>query len=118
MKEYSPRVTPHTIVALAPMVAPRRTRVVLYSFFRSTWLRGLITFVNTIDGPQNTSSSRMHPVYIETLFWILTLSPTTTSGEITTFCPMLQRLPICEFFITCEKCQIFVPDPIEHGSST
>src|SRR5687768_11325326 len=54
MKLYSPSVTPHTIVAFAPIVAPRRTRVRLYSSFRGTWLRGLMTFVKTIDGPQNT----------------------------------------------------------------
>ena len=32
-----------------------------YSFLRDTWLRGLRTFVNTIDGPQNTSSSSSTP---------------------------------------------------------
>jgi Pyruvate/2-oxoacid:ferredoxin oxidoreductase delta subunit len=60
----------------------------------------------------------MHPVYTDTLFWILTLLPIATSGEITTFWPMLQPAPMREFFITCEKCQIFVPGPIAHGSST
>jgi hypothetical protein len=29
---------------------------------RTTALRGLITFVNTIDGPRNTSSSHSTPV--------------------------------------------------------
>ena len=29
--------------------------------FRDTWLRGLITLVNTMDGPQNTSSSSTTP---------------------------------------------------------
>ena len=57
MKAYSPMVWPHTTVALAPMVAPRFTMVRRYSFLRLTWLRGLLTLVNTIDGPQNTSSS-------------------------------------------------------------
>ena len=109
---------PHTTVQFAPSDAPRRTSVVLYSSFRATWLRGLITFVKTIDGPQKTSSSRMQPVYTETLFWIFTLFPIVTSGEITTFWPMLQPAPIVEFFMTCEKCQILVPGPIEHGSST
>ena len=33
-----------------------------YSCLRDTWLRGLMTLVNTIDGPQNTSSSSMTPV--------------------------------------------------------
>ena len=60
-KAYSPSVAPQTIVALAPMDAPRRTSVRRYSFLRDTWLRGFITFVNTIDGPQNTSSSSSTP---------------------------------------------------------
>src|ERR1035441_6187622 len=59
---YSPIVIPQTIVLFAPIEAPRFTRVCLYSFLRRTWLRGLITLVNTIDGPQNTSSSRIQPV--------------------------------------------------------
>ena len=57
MKLYSPSVTPQTIVALAPIEAPRRTSVGRYSDLRETWLRGLITLVNTQLGPQNTSSS-------------------------------------------------------------
>jgi hypothetical protein len=43
------------------MVAPRRTSVRRYSLFRETWLRGLMTFVKTIDGPQKTSSSNSTP---------------------------------------------------------
>jgi hypothetical protein len=62
MKQYSPSVTPQTIVALAPIDAPRRTTVALYSFLRSTWLRGFTTFVNTADGPRNASSSTVTPV--------------------------------------------------------
>ena len=59
---------PQTIVQLAPRLAPRPTRVARNSSFRDTWLRGLRTLVNTIDGPQNTSSSRVTPVYTDTLF--------------------------------------------------
>src|SRR5262249_4147961 len=58
---YSPKVTPQTTVALAPIVAPRLTSVRLYACFRETALRGLMTFVNTIDGPQKTSSSSSTP---------------------------------------------------------
>ena len=47
MKEYSPKVTPHIIVALAPIDAPFLTSVFLYSFFLSTEDRGLITLVKT-----------------------------------------------------------------------
>src|SRR2546426_2845593 len=36
----------------------------------------------------------------------------------TTFCPILHRAPIRQFFIMCEKCQIFVPGRIRQGSST
>ena len=49
------------MVAFAPMVAPRRTSVRRYSCLRDTALRGFMTFVNTIDGPQNTSSSSSTP---------------------------------------------------------
>ena len=61
MNAYSPSVVPQTIVAFAPIVAPRRTSVRRYSLRRETWLRGFITFVKTIDGPQNTSSSSSTP---------------------------------------------------------
>jgi hypothetical protein len=61
MKHQAPSVTPHRIVAFAPIVAPWRTKVRRYSCFRDTWLRGLITFVKTIDGPQNTLSSSSTP---------------------------------------------------------
>jgi hypothetical protein len=50
-------VVPQTIVQLAPSVAPRRTSVRRYSFFRGTADRGLWTLVKTMLGPQNTSSS-------------------------------------------------------------
>src|SRR2546422_8817997 len=61
MKAYSPRVTPHTIVALAPIELPRFTRVGRYACLRETWARGFTTLVNTQDGPQNTSSSSTTP---------------------------------------------------------
>src|SRR5688572_8803396 len=60
-KLYSPSVTPQITVAFAPMELPRRTTVRRYSFRRETWLRGFTTFVNTMDGPQNTSSSSSTP---------------------------------------------------------
>src|SRR2546422_428761 len=61
MNAYSPSVTPHRMVALAPIELPRFTRVDRYSRLRDTWLRGFSTLVNTQDGPQNTSSSRVTP---------------------------------------------------------
>src|SRR3954466_9861368 len=99
------------MVALAPMDAPRRTRVRRYSFFRDTWLRGFITFVNTIDGPQNTSRSSSTPSYSETLFWILQFSPTMTPFITTTFWPRLHFGPIVAPGSTWQKCQILVPGP-------
>src|SRR5437764_15304440 len=41
-----------------------------------------------------------------------------TSGDTTTFWPMLQCSPMRLFLIIREKCQIFVPGPISQGSST
>ena len=78
-KAYSPTVWPQTTVQLAPSVAPRRTTVRRYSCLRVTAERGLSTLVNTMLGPQKTSSSSVTASYTETLFWILTLSPMTTS---------------------------------------
>src|SRR5262245_1992842 len=110
-------VTPHTMVLLAPSVAPHLTSVGRSSSRRLISLRGLYTFVNTIDGPQNTSSSRVTPSYTETLFWILTPLPTRTFGPITTFWPIRQFLPIWEFLNTCDTCQMVVPSPISTASS-
>jgi hypothetical protein len=70
-----------------------------------------------MEGPQKTSSSSTTPVYTETLFWILTLSPTVHCGEITTFWPMLQRAPMRQSRMTWLKCQILVPGPISEGAS-
>ena len=58
---YSPSVTPQTIVAFAPIDVPRLTNVRRYSCLRDTCERGFMTFVNTMDGPQNTSSSSSTP---------------------------------------------------------
>src|SRR2546423_14585708 len=118
MNAYSSRVTPQTIVALAPMLVPRFTNVCLYSLLRETWLRGLMTLVNTIDGPQNTSSSRITPSYTETLFWILTLSPITTSRATKTFWPSEQPRPMRAPDMTWLPCQILVPSPTDAPEST
>src|SRR5690606_26627327 len=89
MKAYGPILLPQTIVALAPTVAPLPTCVASYLSRRTTALRGLVTLVNTQDGPRKTSSPQVTPVYNDTLFCTLTLLPNTTPGAITTFCPML-----------------------------
>ncbi len=111
-------VWPQTIVALAPIVAPFLTKVRRNSVLRGIFDRGLMTFVKTIEGQQNTSSSKVTPSYSEILFCILQPFPTVTFGHITTFWPILQFLPILEPFKICEKCQICVPAPISHPLST
>ena len=68
MKQYFPSVAPQTMVPFALIEAPIRTRVGRYSCFRDTALRGFTTFVNTIEGPQKASLSRVTPSYNETLF--------------------------------------------------
>jgi hypothetical protein len=78
MKAYSPMVAPHTMVALAPMLAPRFTSVGAYSSFRLTSERGFTTLVKTAEGPTNTWSSSVTPSYTETLFWMRTPSPIVT----------------------------------------
>src|SRR5450631_4046515 len=60
-KAYAPIVTPHTIVALAPMVAPSLTTVRSKLARRLTAARGVRTLVNTAEGPTNTSFSRVTP---------------------------------------------------------
>src|SRR5262245_3461465 len=62
MKQYSPSTWPDTMVALAPIVVPRLTRVWRNSLFRSISARGLLTFVNTQEGPQKTPSSSVTPL--------------------------------------------------------
>jgi len=66
-------------VQFAPSVAPRCTSVGRYSLLRATAERGLCTLVNTMLGPQNTSSSSVTASYTDTWFWILTLWPIVTS---------------------------------------
>ena len=61
IKACLPIVIPQRIVELAPMVAPLRISVGLISVLRGILDRGLMTFVKTQDGPQNTSSSRVTP---------------------------------------------------------
>src|SRR3546814_7080892 len=60
-------------------------------------------------GPQNTSSSRRPASYTETLFWIFTLLPMTTSLATKTFCPSEQPAPIRAPEQTCAQCQLRVP---------
>src|SRR5262245_13464968 len=62
MKQYSPSTWPQTMVAFAPIVVPRLTRVWRNSLFRSISARGLLTLVNTHEGPQNTPSSSVTPL--------------------------------------------------------
>lgn len=54
---YCPISFPQTIVAFASIEAPFFTVVLACSAFRFMALLEFITFVKTIDGPKNTSSS-------------------------------------------------------------
>ena len=76
------------------------------------------TLVNTIEGPQNTSSSSSTPFVDRTLFCTLTLLPSRVPPMTTTFCPRLHRSPITAPGITWQKCQICVPAPTVAPSST
>jgi len=76
---YAPIDVPHTIVALAPIVAPRPTRVGSNSVLRDTCARACLTLVNTHDGPRNTSGSSVTPSYSDTLFWTRQPSPIVTA---------------------------------------
>src|SRR4051794_9358165 len=97
-------VEPQTIVAFAPMLAPRHTRVVAYCPRRTICERGLVTLVKTHDGPQKTSSSSSTPSYSETLFCTFTLLPILTPDATSTFWPKMQPSPITASFITWQKC--------------
>jgi hypothetical protein len=105
-------VLPHTTVQFAPSVAPRRTSVGRYSCLRATPERGLTTFVKTMLGPQNTSSSSVTASYTLTLFWMRTWSPITAALPTKTFCPSEQSRPMRAPAHTWTQCQMRVPSPI------
>src|SRR5262249_4756933 len=86
------------------------------SALRLTSARGLMTLVNTIDGPQNTWSSSLTPSYSDTLFWMRQFSPTVTLPTYT-FCPRTQRGPILAPGDTWQKCQIFLPAPMSAAAA-
>lgn len=69
-------VTPQTMVALAPMVAPRSTRVLDSPpgpFLR--WARGVRSLVKIMLGPRKTSSDTVTPSQMRTAFLMVTRSP-------------------------------------------
>src|SRR5207244_9570096 len=112
-----PVSSPHTIVALAPMLAPRRTRVGTTSH-SSDEARGWRSLVNTADGPTNTPSSRTTPRYTDTWFWILQPSPMTTPVSTYTEKPTEQSRPMTLPPRTWLRCQMRVPSPTRASSST
>src|SRR5438105_1652142 len=109
---YSPMVTPQTMVALAPMVAPRRTIVSPNSsrFFLNP-TRGRSTLVKTALGPTNTSSSRRTPSQMRTAFLMVTRLPITAPVSTKAWSPTLQRLPMRAPFMTWANAQMRVPSP-------
>jgi hypothetical protein len=52
-----------------------------------------------------------HPGVYRNIVLYFTLLPGTTSGDTTTFCPILQFRPVVQFGIICEKFQILVMSP-------
>src|SRR5438067_7174925 len=92
--------TPQTMVAFAPIDAPRPTTVGITSQSVAA-ARGYRSFVNTAPGPTNTSSSIVTPLYTDTLFWILQPEPIRTPASMNTFLPMTHRAPTDEPSRTC-----------------
>src|SRR2546426_10958895 len=83
--EFSPMVTPHTMVALAPMLAPRLTSVgttcqssAANSSPASPVARGLRSLVKHTWGPIRAPSSIRTPVGMKAKASTLTLLPSTT----------------------------------------
>ena len=62
IKANFPISWPQTIVAFAPIDAPCPTLVWAYWSFLIIAERGLVTLVNTQEGPKKTSSSQITPV--------------------------------------------------------
>ena len=96
MKQYSPSVWPQTMVALAPIVAPRFTSVC------AELVLALDLGARIVDVGEDAGRAAEHAilqldaVVEQTLFWILQLSPTVTSGPIMTFWPIEQFSPIVD----------------------
>src|SRR5262249_7855218 len=98
--QYGPSVTPHTIVAFAPIDAPRPTWV--GTIFQSVEVaRGRRSFVKVALGPTNPSSAIVTPSNTETLFWIFPRSPPATPRSTKTFFPRTQLLPTDASVRTC-----------------
>ena len=89
---YSPIVTPHRTVTLAPMLAPRSTRVSTRTQ-SSLVARGNRSLVKVADGPTNTSSAIVTPLYTFTLLAILQRSPITAPSSTNTFRARLVPAP-------------------------
>ena len=97
-------------VALAPIDAPRRTRVRWYSAFRETWLRGFTTLVKTQLGPAEDVVLQGHAlVDRDVVLHLHVVAQPGAAGMTTTFWPRLQRSPITAPGMTWQKCQILVP---------
>src|SRR4051812_46233174 len=117
MKQFSPRVTPQTMVAFAPMELPRRTRVgrnLAGGFLKAT--RGFMSLVKTMFGPRNTSSSTVTLSQTSTQFLTVTWLPIRAPLSMKAWSPTLQSLPMTAPFMTWAKAQTRVPAPMASDS--
>mgnify|MGYP000707354264 FL=1 len=87
-----------------------------------TALLGFVTFVKTIDGPRNTSSSQITPVYMDTLFCTFTLAPDDKNGYLLMVTALKQRNIAPDLIIHAwsltpvnEQCGQFNEREIEYG---
>ena len=85
MKYYAGQIIPGNIVVFAPIDAPSFTNVFIYTPFLEYSALGVLSLQNTIDGPRNTLSSQVIPLYIETLFCTLQLLPNLAPSAIKQF---------------------------------
>src|ERR1019366_231921 len=113
---FSPMVSPGRMVALAPMDAPRLTRV-RAKRAGCCPLRGKGSLEKVALGPTNTSSCSVTPSQTWTPHLMVTRSPMRTSFSMNVWSQMLQAAPITAPGRTWANAQMRVPAPIE-GLST
>jgi len=118
MKAYRPIVVPQTMVAFAAdrRAAPDACRAV--PLLPCDLRPGFTTFVKTHDGPPEHVVRELDAVVERDVVLDLHTAAILTVDATFTFWPMLHSGPISAPFMTCEKCQMRVPFPIDTGSST
>jgi len=113
----APTVIPGSIVALAPMLAPRLILTCRNCSGRCL-LRGKGSLANVAFGPMNTSSSTRMPSHNWTPHLMVTRFPTTTSFSMKTWSQMLASSPITAPGSTWAKAQTRDPRPMRLVSTS